>query len=50
MGRLNHHSIDNGDVEVFPSEYQFEYTYDSVPDPYTTTIKSIDYDEMDQLV
>ena len=49
-GRLNHHSIDNGDVEVYPSEYPFEYTSDSIPDPDTTLIKSIDDDEMDQLL
>ena len=24
MGRLNHHSIDNGDAEVHPSEFPFE--------------------------
>ena len=24
IGRLNHHAIDNGDVEVHPSEYTFE--------------------------
>ena len=23
MGRLNHHDVDNGDVEVYPSEYPF---------------------------
>ena len=23
MGILNHHAVDNGDVEVYPSEYPF---------------------------
>ena len=50
MGVLNHHSIDNCDVEVHPSGCQFECTSDSVPDPDTTPIKSIDYDEMYQLL
>ena len=44
MGGLNNHAIDNGDVEVNPSEYPFEYTYDSVPYLGTTMIKSIDDD------
>ena len=48
MGRPNHHAIDNGDVEVFPSEYPFESTPDSVLDMDTTLIKSIDDDEMYQ--
>ena len=50
MGRLNHNAVDNIDFEVYPSEYTFEYTSDSVPDPDTTTIKSIDDDEMDHLL
>ena len=49
-GRLNHHVIDNGDVEVHPSEYPFESTSESVPGADTTMIKSIDDDEMDQLL
>ena len=32
MWRLNHHTIDTGDVEVYPSEYLFESTPESVPD------------------
>ena len=50
MGRLNNHSINNGDVEVYPSEHPFESIYDSVTDPYNTTIKPIDDDEMDQIL
>ena len=42
MGRLNHHVIDNGNVEVHPSEYPFEYTYGYVTDMDTTMIKSMD--------
>ena len=49
MGRLYHHAIDNGDVEVYPSDYLFESTSESVTDTYTTMTKSIDDDEMDQL-
>ena len=41
MGKLNHHAIDNGDIN---SELPVEYSYDSVPDPDTTPIKSIDDD------
>ena len=41
-GKLNHCAIGNGDVEVHPSEYPFEYTSEYVPDPDTTPIKSID--------
>ena len=40
MGRLNHSSIDNVDVEVHPSEFPFESNYECVPDPDTTPIKS----------
>ena len=50
MGRLNHHSNDNGDVEVYPLEYTFESTSDSVPDPDNTPIKLIGDDEMYQLL
>ena len=50
MGRLNHHAIDNGDVDVHPSEFPFEYNSESVPDTDTTPIKSIDDDEMDHLL
>ena len=50
IGRLDHHAIDNGNVEVHPPEYPFEYTSEYFPDPDTTTIKSIDDDEMEQLL
>ena len=50
MGRLNHHVIDNGDVEVHSSEYRFQSTSDSVLDPDTTLIKPIDDDEMYQVL
>ena len=44
------YDISNGDVEVQPSEFPIEYNSESVPDPYTTPIKSIDDDEMDHLL
>ena len=39
MGRLNHPAIDDGGVEVHPSELRFEYNSESVPYPDTTLIK-----------
>ena len=50
MGRVNNYAIDNGDVEVHPSEFPDESHSESVPYPYTTPIKSIDDDEMDHLM
>ena len=50
MGKLNHHAIDNGDVKFPTSEFTVESNYESVPDPETTTIKSIDDDEMYHLL
>ena len=50
MGRLNHHIVDNSDVEVYPLYYPVEYSFDSLPDPDTNPIKSIDDDEIDQLL
>ena len=50
IGRLNQNYVDNGDVEVYPSEYPFKSTSNSVPDMDTTLIKSIYDDEMDQLM
>ena len=47
MGRLNHHFIDDDDVEVHPSEFPFESNYESVPNQYTTPIKLIDDYEVD---
>ena len=46
MGKINHHAVYNGDVEVYPSDCTLEY----VPDPDNTPIKYIDNDEMDQLL
>ena len=46
MGRINHHAIDNCDVEVQPSDFLFESNSEYVTDPDTTPIKSIDDDEM----
>ena len=39
MRRLNHSTIDNGDVEVRTSEYLFESTNESVTIPDTTPTK-----------
>ena len=50
MGKLNNNYVDNGDVEVQPSEYPFELTSEFVPDPDTTPITSIDDDEMGQIL
>ena len=49
-GKINHHAIDNGDVKIPISDVPVESSYESVPDPDTTTIKSIDDDEMDHLL
>ena len=46
-GILNHNAIDNGDIN---SDVPVESSYDSVPYPDTTTIKSIDDDKMDNLL
>ena len=50
MVRVKHDAIDYGDVRVRPSDYTFESIYKCVPDPETNPIKSIDDDEMDQLL
>ena len=50
MGELNHNAIDNGDVKIPTSDFPVESNYESVPDPETTTIKSIDDDEMNHLL
>ena len=47
MGKLNHPAIDNGDIT---SDVPVESSYESVPYPDTTPIKSIDDDEMDHLL
>ena len=46
MGRINHNTVDNDDVEVHPTEFQFQSNSESVPDPDTTPIKSINDDGM----
>ena len=50
MGRLNYHTIDSGDVEVKPSNFPVESNSESVTDPNTNLIKSIDDDEMEHLM
>ena len=49
-GRINHHVIDNDDVEVQPSYFPVESNSESVPYPDTNTIKSTNDDEMDHLL
>ena len=39
MGRLNHHAIDNGYVEVHASKFLIEFNSEYVTDPYTNPIK-----------
>ena len=46
----NHHSVDNYDVEVHPSESTFKYNSESVLDPYITLIESFDDGEIDHLL
>ena len=50
MKRLNHHTIDNGYVEVHLSAFLFESDSEYVTYPDTTSIKSIDDDEIDHLL
>ena len=50
MERLNHHAIDNGDVEVHPTDFTVEFNSESVTYPDTTSIKSFDDDKMDHLL
>ena len=50
MVRFNHHAINNGNVEVHPSEFPVEFNSESVPYPYTTRITSIDDDKMNHLL
>ena len=47
MVKLNHHAIDNCDIT---SDVPVESNYDSVPDPDTTPIKSINYDKIYHLL
>ena len=50
LGRLNHHVIDNCDVEVYPSEYPFESTSEYVLHTETTLIKLIDDGKINQVL
>ena len=50
MGRLNHHEVDNGYVEVYLSYYPSEYTCAYVPYPDTILINYISDDKMDRLL
>ena len=50
MGRIIHHTIYNGNVQVHTSDFLVEFNSESVLDPDTNPIKSIDYDEMDHLL
>ena len=49
-GKLNNHSIDNGDIKTPTSDVPVESNHESVTDPDTTPIKSIDDDEMDHIL
>ena len=44
MGKLNHSSIDNVDVEVHPSDFPFGSNSEYISYPENTPIKSIDDD------
>ena len=50
MGKLNHHAIDNGDVKFHTLDFPVEFISESFPDPDTTPIKSIEDDEIDNLL
>ena len=50
MGKLNHHTIYNGDIKIPNSDFPVESNSGSVPDPDTTLIKSIDGDVMNHLL
>ena len=50
MGRLNHRAVDNGDVEINPSGYPFEYISESVPDTGITLIKSIGDNDIEPIL
>ena len=50
MERLNNRAVDNDDVEVYPSDYPLEYSSDYISKLDNTPIKSIDDDEMYQLL
>ena len=42
MGILDHHAVDNGDVEVYLSYYLRYFTSASVPFSYNTPMNSIE--------
>ena len=46
MGRLNYHAVDNGDVEVYTSDYPLESTSVYVTYTDNNSIKSVYDDEM----
>ena len=50
MGILNHHAIDNGDVEFNTSDFPVDFKSESVSDTDTTPTKSIDDNEMDNFL
>ena len=50
IGRLNHHTVDNGDADFHPSEYPFEYNSEDVPYQDTTPIKSVGNGEMEKIL
>ena len=50
MGGRNHNFVDNGDVEVQPSEFPVEFNSESVSYTDTTPIKSNYDDEMDYIL
>ena len=50
IGRINHHDIDNGDVNFHPHEYPLKSNTESVTNLDTTPLKSIDDGEMYHLL
>ena len=50
MGILNHHAIYNEDIKIPTPDVPFESSYESVLDPYTIPINSIDDDEKDHIL
>ena len=50
MGILNHHDIDNGDVEVHPSDFSAESNSETVTYLDTTPNKTLNDYEMDHLL
>ena len=50
MGKPNRHSVDNGNVELYPSVYPLGFTSESVPNTNNPPIMSIKDDYLDQLL